>query len=56
MMVHVVLGVDVVVHDERDRRVDDALGLAGRAAGVEHDAGFVGLHRLGRADAPTRRA
>ena len=49
MMVHVVFGVDVVVHDERDRGVHDALGLAGRAAGVEDDAGIVGLHRLGRA-------
>ena len=44
-----VLRVDVVVDDEGDAGVDDALRLAGGAAGVEHDARLVGLHRLGRA-------
>ena len=48
MVVQVVLRVDVVVDDERHGRVDDALRLARRPARVEHDARFVGFHRLGR--------
>src|SRR5262249_31330048 len=45
---HVVFGIDVVVHDEGDGRVDDTFRFARRPACIEDNAGIVCFHGFGR--------